>query len=256
MSENKIDVEKKVMSAIKSGHIKLRSRYVFLAEKLGFGSAIVFTVVLAVLFFSLTFFYLKATDNLWYLSFGSRGLFAFLESFPYLLVVASVFLVCVAGLIIKRSGALYRRPFGFVAVGLVGFVVIVGIVLAFSDIFDGIEHRAFGDRCGGRFFKPFLHRGIEARGHGMVGRVLEVNGVSLNLQTPFGIRKVDVSIVEDAPNMQIVAGMFVMAVGEQRGDVFFARGLRLINENDMPMLGREIHRRFGVPSGTPPLCFQ
>ena len=32
--------------------------------------------------------------------------------------------------------------------------------------------------------------------------------------------------------------------------------LDILNENDMPMLGREIHRRFGVHSGTPPLCFQ
>ena len=48
MSE--INLEDKVMSEIKSGRVKLRSKYIFLAEKLGVGSVLVFTILLAVLF--------------------------------------------------------------------------------------------------------------------------------------------------------------------------------------------------------------
>ena len=89
-------IEEKVMAEIKSGKVKLRSRYVFLAEKLGIGSAFIFSVFLAVLFFTLVLFYLQASDNLGYLSFGSRGMFAFLETFPYLLVATLIICVFIA----------------------------------------------------------------------------------------------------------------------------------------------------------------
>ena len=49
------DLENKIMSKIKSGKIKLRSRYVFAAQKLGLGGALVLTILLAILFFSLVF---------------------------------------------------------------------------------------------------------------------------------------------------------------------------------------------------------
>ena len=98
------NLEDKVMESIKGGNVKLRSRYLFLAEKLGLGSALVLTILLAVLFFSLVLFYLQATDNLWYLSFGSRGIYAFLESFPYFLVVALVILILLSDWILKKSG--------------------------------------------------------------------------------------------------------------------------------------------------------
>ena len=74
----KINIEDKVMSEINSGRVKLRSKYIFLAEKLGIGSAFALSALLGVLFFTLVLYYLRASDNLRYLSFGSRGLFAFL----------------------------------------------------------------------------------------------------------------------------------------------------------------------------------
>jgi len=64
MFSGKNELEKNVMDKIKTGRVKLRSRYVFLAEKLGLGSALALSFMLAALFFSLFLSYLKASDNL------------------------------------------------------------------------------------------------------------------------------------------------------------------------------------------------
>ena len=104
MEEKKTEsLEKKVMEKIKTGKVSLRSKYIFLAEKLGFSSVLIFSVLLSILFLSLVLFYFKSTDNLIYLSFGSRGLFAFLESFPIWLVIIFTALIFLAGWLLTKT---------------------------------------------------------------------------------------------------------------------------------------------------------
>jgi preprotein translocase subunit SecG len=104
------DLEKNIMDKIKTGQVKLKSKYVFLAEKLGLGTAFTLSTVLSILLFNLTLFYMKETDNLQYLSFGKRGILAFLESFPYMLVVSFIILILLAGYLISKSEAGYKKP--------------------------------------------------------------------------------------------------------------------------------------------------
>src|SRR3989338_8494632 len=113
-------MEEKVMKEINQGSVKLRSRYLFLADKLSMGSVLALTVLLAILFCSLALLYLKSSDNLGYLSFGNRGVLAFLESFPYFLMAMIIVLMFFAGFLIKKSDISYKNPFGYYALGLVG----------------------------------------------------------------------------------------------------------------------------------------
>ena len=50
---NMENLKKKIMGEIESGRVTVRSRYLFMAEKLGLGSAMVLTVVLGSLFVAL-----------------------------------------------------------------------------------------------------------------------------------------------------------------------------------------------------------
>lgn len=246
------NVEEKVMSQIKSGKIKLRSKYVFLAEKLGLGSAIALTVLLAVLFFNLVLYYLKASDNLRYLSFGSRGVFAFLQSFPYLLVAGLIVVVFLAAFIVKKSGILYKKPFGRVAVGLVCFILALGAVLTFTGINERIERHAFGPRPTGMFFRPFLSHGIEHRGNGTAGRVAEAGDGFIVIETPRGTEKIDTTKLETPIEIEFVPGSFLVAIGERDKDVFIARSIKVFNKGEMPMIEHGINRHFGEHMPPPP----
>ena len=143
MNETQNKIENEVMNKISSGKLQLRSKYIFLAEKLGIGSAFTLTILLAVLCFNLALFYLRASDNMAYLSFGSQGFLTFLESFPYLLVVALIILVFCAGWLIKKSDLSYKKPFGYFAVGLICFVVIGGIILTYTTVAGKIGQENF-----------------------------------------------------------------------------------------------------------------
>ncbi|MDD2758368.1 MAG: hypothetical protein PHD72_03285 [Patescibacteria group bacterium] len=250
----KNNVEEKVMLQIKTGRVKLRSKYIFLAEKLGLGSALALSVMLAVLFFNLALFYLKASDNIGYLSFGSLGVFAFLESFPYALVAGLIILVFAAALIVKRGGYLYKKPFGRIAIGLVCFILIIGVILTFTDIAERIERRAFGPHPDGMFFRPFLGHGLDERTGGTAGRIIELGENYINIQSPRDITVVDLSHLEFPLQAPLSAGQFVIVVGERRDKIFMAKSLRIVGEGEMPMIRRGVHRRFGefMPR-TPPL---
>ena len=231
------------MADINSGKVKLRSKYIFLAEKFGLGSVIILTILLAVLFFNLVLFYLRESDNIGYLSFGSRGLFAFLESFPYLLVVSLILLVLLAGFIMKKSEINYKKPFGYLALALTAFIIVAGTVLTFTNIAQRIEREARSPRAAGRFFKPFFDFG--ARHLGVAGRIVEIAGSNIIIQTPHDIQLVDLSsATKDSPgNLEV--GMFIMAVGERTPEIFKAERIRVVDLGEMPMIRRGIHERFG-----------
>jgi hypothetical protein len=239
MENNQQQLEDKILAEIKSGQLKLRSKYVFLAEKLGLGSAFALSALLASLVFSLALFYLKASDNLIYLSFGSRGLFAFLESFPYLLVAGLVVFVLLAGFILKKSEIAYQNHFAFLALGLLIIVCLLGVVLSLTDINRRIQRRVMDRPMMMGMFRPMGDDGFR----GLAGQVLEIGDDFMAIQTP--CRKINLLSrgVPDFAIMEIRPGNFIVAVGERRGDQFIAERIRIINEKEIPFLMEKVERK-------------
>lgn len=252
------NIESRVMGEIASGRVKLRSKYIFIAEKLGLESALALTVVLAIIFFSLVLYYLRASDNMQYLSFGSRGLYAFLESFPYPLVVALLFLVVLAGYIIKNSAVAYHKSFKKVLIGLVAVIVLTGTVVAFTNIAEMIEEEVYANRPAGFIFKPFLKRGLGLGQHhrGVAGVVLAVKDNLMVIQTPEGEHIIDISEINQK-DIVVQPGNFIIAIGERRRKMFFVEKMQVIDKEQMPMLMHGIKRHFGPNFGSmsipPPL---
>ncbi|MCK5491175.1 MAG: hypothetical protein KAI67_05010 [Candidatus Pacebacteria bacterium] len=236
------DIENKVMSEIKSGKIKLRSRYIFLAEKLGMESAFVLSVILSVLFFNLFLFYLKTTDNLQYLSFGQNGIAAFLESFPYPLIVGFITFLLLSGYLMMKADFSYKKPFKYFAVILMVIVMIAGTVLAFTDMSEKIEQQAFGDGLSGVVLKPFLNRAVGLHQNGISGRVIEVGEKYCILEIPNGLQKVDFHNLKFDDKFELEKNQFIVAIGERKEDVFIASQIRIVQESDIPMIGRGIRR--------------
>ena len=238
-------LENSIMGKIKAGQVKLRSKYVFLAEKLGLGTAFALSVILAVLFFSLILFYMKETDNLKYLSFGKFGVFAFLESFPYLLVVSFILLIVLSGYLMTKSDESYKKPFGYLAIGLVAVIVVFGGILTYTNIAQSIETEARkNSQPLGMFFNPFMRNGTEVRNRGVAGMVFEAGGNYLVLETPNGLRRVDLVSIDSSKLPQLKKGDFVIGVGSNRGEDFIAQDIRIIDKNDIPGVGRGIDYKF------------
>lgn len=241
---NQSNLENKIMARIKSGQVSLRSRYVFMAEKLSLGSAVVLSLLLAVLLAALVLYYFKTSDNLIYLSFGSRGLMAFLESFPYLTVAVTVILVLAAGYLVKRAEFSYRWPFKYLALGLVGFVILSGVALGAVGVGEKIEQESLRAGWAGGLFRPLLAPPYEGR-RGLVGRVTEIGNDYLLVQTPRRVMRIDLSNLQATLPETIQEGIMVVAIGDRQEDSFAAKEIRLATPEDMPLIHHGIKRRFG-----------
>ena len=235
-------LENKVMSEIKSGKVRLRSRYLFLAEKLGLESVFILSVILSVLFFNLVLFYLKSTGNLEYLGFGTSGIVAFLESFPYLLVIGFISFLFLAGYLMMKADFSYKKPFKYFALSLIVIVMLTGIVLAYTDVSEKIEQQAFSDGLSGVVLKPFLNRAVGLHRNGISGKIFEVSDDYIIMEIPSGLQKVDLKNLKLEEKLKLEKNQFVIAVGERKDDIFIAGQIRIVNETDMPMIGRGIRR--------------
>ncbi|MFA5432991.1 MAG: hypothetical protein WC319_09005 [Candidatus Paceibacterota bacterium] len=233
-------LENSIMGKIKSGQVKLKSKYAFLAEKLGLGTAFTFSVLLSILFFNLILFYLKETDNLKYLSFGKFGIFAFLESFPYLLVIVFIILIVFSGYLLTRSDVSYKKPFGYLAIGMIAIIMILGGILTYTNLGQSFEREARrGNESVRVFFKPL----INDHNNGVAGVVFEQNENYLILQTPQGMRRVEIEEVEDIPSIK--KDQFVIAVGFGEKSSFKATKIMIADKGEMPSIRRGIDFKFG-----------
>jgi len=234
---SKQDLEKNIMEKIDTGQVKLKSKYVFLAEKLGLGTAFAFSVVLSILLFNLTLFYMKETDNLQYLSFGKNGILAFLESFPYALVIAFILFMVLASYLTTKSDVSYKKPFGYIAASLIIFIMFLGGVLTYTKVAEQIE-------MANHPFGIFLMRGsLEMRDRGIAGIVFETGEDYLIVETPQGLRNISLNKMEEEIP-EIEKGKFVVAIGDTDEYDFIAESIRVLEKENMPIINRGINRKF------------
>ena len=241
MEQQPPTIEQEIMNKIQTGKVKLRSRYIFLAEKLGIGSVVVLSLLLGALAINLLLFYLRATDNLIYLSFGRVGILAFLESFPYLLVIGFILFIFLIGFIIKKTHISYKRPFAYSAALFILIIIVGGAALTYTGVAELLEDEGYS-AGGGRFIRPFFHDSFTSRKYGVTGRIFGFEENAVLLQTPDGLRRV---MVSPGPTLDMLErGQFVVVVGELHGEVFLAEQIRIIDAQRVPMIRRGVNRKF------------
>jgi hypothetical protein len=205
------------------------------------GGALVFSIILAVLFLNLFLFLMKATGNLEYLSFGKYGLWAFLESFPYLFVIGFIIFIFLAGFLMAKSESHHKKYFIII---LILFILISGCALAYTKIPGKISEGAYGRHPLGLIIRPLFHRGMERPGHGIAGIVSEIKEDGAIVQTPEGEKEIDLAGIKTRkPDLE--TGQFIIAIGEKEGETFKARDIRIMEKDRMPFIRQRILQREG-----------
>jgi len=231
MKEDKqLHLEGKIMRKIKDGKVKLRSRYIFLAKKLGLGGGVVLSVILAILFLNLAFFALKISGNLEFLSFGRIGFLAFLESFPYQWIIIGLIFFITASALLSRYDICYKKSFKALLAILLLIIFIAGIVLAMSGINERMEDKVTKGKI--LFLQPFYGKMRGMWRNGIVGRIIKIQDSILTIETPDD-NQVRVQLTSDTrllsgPGLQV--GDYIRAVGKWDKDNFEAFGIRHFNK--------------------------
>ncbi len=234
--ERKVHLEAKVMKKIKDGKINLRSRYIFLAKKLGLGGGLTLSLILAALFLNLAFFSMKTSGSLEFLSFGRIGILAFLESFPYLWILIGLAFFTIASAILSRYDLSYKKPFKVILSVLIVLIFIAGIVLAISGLNEAMEEKITQGKV------PLLqsfYRRREIWKNGLVGTAMEIKRDGIVVETSekarVFIELTEDTLLPDGPDFKI--GDRIRAVGEWDGEDFHAYALRLTNKGKRIMRG-------------------
>jgi hypothetical protein len=135
-NENKLvkcpDVSSKVMQTIKKKHIRMKSHFAFLAEKIGLEAALVIFFSLGVLIISIIFHFFRKTKVFKFVKLGLSGFKIILLSFPLKYFILVLFLVMLSIYIVKKLDMPCRINTECGKIGLYLFFGIVFLGVAFS----------------------------------------------------------------------------------------------------------------------------
>ncbi len=242
-------IESRVMGDITNGRVKLRSRYLFLAEHAALGSAVLLTALLAALILSIVFFYLRETETLHYFVFGSDGIYAFLESFPFGLLIVFVLFAFSACMLLRFSEVSYKKPFVVAIAAMLLFITGTGYAVAKTRALDVLETASHEENFAGRALRPLFNHHERARKHGVAGRVIEVKNGMVKIETPAGVRVLNLEKIHAGGRGELAPGSFVMGVGDDAANgEFKMKRMRAVPDAEAPLMKRQIRRKFGPSS--------
>jgi len=236
--DKKIDLKAKVMRKIRDGRVNFRSRYIFLAKKLGLGGGLTLSLILAALFVNLTFFGVKASGSLEFLAFGRKGILAFLESFPYHWILIGLAFFIFASIILSRYDISYKKPFKRILAILLLSVFVAGAVISLSGVNEAIEDRVNQGHF--RFMRPF-----DGKRHGMwrdalLGEIAEVKSDGLMVDITEE-KTVFVKFTENTlfpTESEFNKGDYIRVLGEwEEEGVFNAQVLQIAGQHRQGMKG-------------------
>lgn len=235
--DKEIHLETKIMKKIKDEKINFRSKYVFLARKLGFGGGLALSLLLAILFLNLAFFTMKISGSLEFLSFGMMGILAFLESFPYHWILMGLIFFVVASTILSRYDISYKKPFKKLLAVLLLLIFVASTALAISGINEAMEEKVAQGKI--PLLRSFYGRGRGIWKSGLVGEVIEIRSGGLVVETRHK-QKVFIELTKNTffpTGSDFKVGERIRAVGKWDGENFRASALRLTRKRRRPMRG-------------------
>ncbi len=251
--EKEIDLKAKVMRKIRDGKINFRSRYIFLAKKLGLGGGLTLSLILAALFLNLTFFGVKASGSLEFLSFGRKGILAFLESFPYHWIIIGLVFFLLASIILSRYDISYKKPFKRILAILLLSVFVAGAVISLSGVNEAIEDRVNQGHF--RLLRPFYGKRHGMWRNALLGEVTEVKSdglmVDIAQERTVFIRFAESTLFPAGSDFN--KGDYIRVLGEweeEEEEVFNAQVLQIVGQRRQGMMGP---RRKNQAPVTPPI---
>jgi hypothetical protein len=234
---NNKSISEAVMAAAEKGDIKMRPKWYFaLRAALTVTGVAIFSLFLVYLA-SFIFFMLRRT-GIWFApSFGFKGLFVFLISLPWFLILLAAIFAVILEILVRRYSFAYRWPLLYSAVGIVLIVMAGGYAVAKTP-FHGrlIEYeRNRGPFCCGGIYRD-MDRDHFNNIH--VGQVYEIMPQGFRLQN----RDEEILVVLVAPETKMPFGRnfsvgdAVAVIGKRIGAVINAWGIRRIDEKMDPMM--------------------
>ncbi len=222
-TENQINIKEKVLDQIKSGKVSMRSKAYFLA-KLGLLTFVtILTTLVSIFLLSFIIFSSSVDGSIFLVRFGGSGLYNFVLTLPWYLLVVDIFLLLFLDLLLKSFRFGYKSPVLYLFIGT--FVVVT--IVSTSINLTSFHQRVMNSVGGGKIpFFPNLYTGVgsEKQKPGTwKGYVGKINGNSFKFRYVKGI-------TGEFGDAEVFAVNEITVVGKLfEGDMVFVAGNILDN---------------------------
>lgn len=141
----------KIMGQIKSEHISMRPRLFFTLQLAAVVLVSILVLLISVFIFNFILFSIRINSHDAFLSFGPRGIMAFLMFFPWGFLIFDAALICILEWLLRRFKFGYRLPILYV----LGALLVITFATGFAvDRGTGFNERLMIREEGGRYVPP------------------------------------------------------------------------------------------------------
>lgn len=219
-----------IIAQIERGEITMRSKVRILAGTALVACAAAVVFVLSLYLISASVFTLRMSGVALFLSFGLRGVAAFLASFPWVLTGISLVLLVVLVRMVRLLPFAYRRSIVYSALAAIGVSATLGLVVEQTPLHAALNNRA--DTGVLRIVKPlYRQQRVQQVRHAYVGTVERVDAGVIELRTSAGIVRLGTDASTQYPKGPAVApGQRVLILGDNRSGGLYARGIETIED--------------------------
>jgi hypothetical protein len=228
---NKKPIQEEILEEIKRRHIAMRPRWKFVLQAVMCVVGVIILILALLYLGSFIIFSLRKTGAWFVPAFGFQGWYRFVTSLPWLLVFFSIIFVAILEVLVRRYSFAYRRPIFYSVLGIVAFVIVGGFLISRTPLHGSLFKYVEKHRT--PIIAPF-YRGFGERRPGGIypGTVREIRKQGFLLQDRRGVMiPILITPATRLPfDRSFLIGDLVLVLGELRGDVLEAFGIRKISE--------------------------
>lgn len=127
------EMKKNIMSKIKRDEINIKSRWIFIARKIGLQSGFALTIIVLIFLINTFFYYIKTNGLLMSLHYGPAAWQKFLHSLPYDLILIIILLLVLFNYFLKKFDFSYKKPISFIITMFILFIMVWAFILFASN---------------------------------------------------------------------------------------------------------------------------
>lgn len=212
---------KDIMEQIKSRKIKMRPKSYFIIGSILLGGSLATTFLLALLFLAASTFHIRTTHPISFLRYGHRGSLAFIQLFPWQLIILSIIGIWGGLYLLKKYDISYKKSFFGTS------LVFIGVLLSCAIFIDNV---GINDRLKStRNFAPIYKQNLINQ-NTIMGEIVAIEDDSLTIKNPRNDEQINVSLDENTifPRGETLnLGDHVGIVGDTEDEVFVAKGIHV-----------------------------
>ncbi len=221
--ENQIDIKDKVLEQIKSGKIGMRSKSYFLAKLMLLVFVTILTTLVSIFLLSFIIFSSNLDGSLFLVRFGGSGLYNFLLTLPWYLLVVDIFLLLFLDLLLKSFRFGYKSPVLYLFIGTFIVITILSTTINLTSFHQNIMNRLGQEKVP---YVPNIYSGVGSENQKpgtWKGYVGAINGNSFKFRYVKGI-------TGEFGDAEVFAVSEITVVGKlAEGDLVFVAGNILDN---------------------------